>query len=171
MASRIPRLCNRKGCGALTVNGYCSARCKGVDTQHRNRQSDRLATYSPEWLRFVKYLRSLGNVICQSVDESGFRCRELVWGFHHIMPATSYPTLALTWRNVVGVCLPCHNIVEKTPDRSRFVPTLWREPMSDEPLPLMGVGAGNKVPLTVDLWTPMNRRELLMPSPIDGMGA
>jgi hypothetical protein len=159
MGDRIPRICSC-GCGGLT-NGdsYIAGHNRSSNNRRRDRQANRLPTNSTTWEKCKLYLKNVGNVFCQRVDENGYRCSELVWGFHHILPAEDYPSLATHHENLVGVCLRCHNKVEAAPERSRFVPTLYRTPMSDEPMPHILFRSGEKIPPGVELWTPENRRK------------
>jgi hypothetical protein len=56
--------------------------------------------------------------------------------------------------------MSCHNKVEANPERSRFIPTLYRAPMSGDPLPETLVAAGAKVSHEQEalLWTLANRQ-------------
>ena len=157
MSNRIPKIC-ACGCGGETKGDAYLPGHKRNSSRSRDRQANRLPTNSSQWTRFTLVLKHL-NQFCQSVDEDGYRCREVLWGFHHILPAEDYPSLAMHPENVVGVCLSCHNKAEAHPERSRFVPTLWRTPMSDEPLPQIIFKPGEKIPPGVELWTPENRRK------------
>ena len=158
MPDRIPRIC-ACGCGELTdggsyISGHNRSASRALD------KARRLPTNSTLWTKFKLTLKAHGNAVCQSIDESGYRCTHPVWGFHHIMPAEKYPDLAVHPENVVGVCLTCHNKIEAAPDRSRFVPTMYRPPMSQDPLPLILVMPGEKATKEqeTELWTPANRR-------------
>lgn len=81
--------------------------------------------------------------------------------FHHILPAEARPELAFDWRNVVGVCQGCHPRPDDA-DQGLYVPTMWRTPMSSEPLPELSVLPGQAPKQGQGLWSLAERSKALV---------
>lgn len=164
MATRPPRSCLKCGAAHTNRGWYCES-C-GPPPRERPASSDPRIHETAAWHRLRENLRAQGNVFCQHVDGDGRRCTEPVWGFHHIIEGGSRPDLILNQRNIVGLCRGHH---PKPADRDQlkggvgYVPTLWRTPMSGEPLPetICQPGAVLGMSRWHELWTAENREEEL----------
>lgn len=156
MPDRMPTKCLDPRCSNIGHYHNTGGRCP----QHRETGAERQKNrdLGPRWENFKKLLRGCGNTICQRVDVYGFRCKNPVKFFHHILDVFSRSDLQVHPENVVGVCEHCHP-TPQAQDQGRFVPTLWRTPMTDEPLPVMVAIPGQKVPPSLVLWTLANRLE------------
>lgn len=130
MADRPPRKCTYPGC--KTIGRFASAYCPDHQRQQDHERKLRHPALSNHraWESFRQYLFACGNVVCQRVVD-GRRCTRPTKIFHHLIAADSRPDLAFDWHNVVGVCASCHPRPEDK-DQGKYVPTLWRVPMSDD---------------------------------------
>ena len=155
MPNRIPKIC-ACGCGGET-NG--DTYLPGHNRKQDNGTDRKAGRNWAAWERLKDFLKSLCNVICQWVGTDGVRCTKPVYIFHHIIEVSVRPDLELNWQNVVGVCKN-HHPTPNAKDQGQFTPTLYRTPMSDEPLPLIVAAPGQKVPKDLVLWTRENRLEL-----------
>lgn len=148
-------------CGVVFTPGAqahwrCDSCYKNKGRQ-RDKETKQGNVYDHRWEKFKRVLVSLGNVVCQRVN-NGVRCNRPMAMFHHILEAQQFPQFAYDWRNVVATCKPCHPHPENQ-DQGIWVPTLWRPPMTFEPLPLPLVEPNKEVPRAVQhlLWTRDNR--------------
>jgi HNH endonuclease len=162
MANRIPRRCAFVGCHEVGVfNGpYCDDHKAQSSREHIARR--RYKIDERQWTALKDYLKGIGNVICQRVID-GERCRKGIWCFHHIVPVEVREDLAFTWENIVGLCHACHSSVEHgDPEAALYVPTLWRTPMSEEPVPNIVVMPGAMITSEQEaiLWSLSNRLAL-----------
>lgn len=156
MADRPQRLCTAPGCGEVAAPG---GRCAEHARHGVRARKEKHGFFDARWERFRQLLKAQGNVICQRVNE-GRRCIAATYFFHHILEASAFPQFAMDWRNIVGVCRSCHpRPTDK--DQGVYVPTLYRPPMSNEPLAFDVVQPGEVVPANVELWCVENRRRLL----------
>lgn len=172
MPDRPPHRCNYPGCSILIYDD--AAQCD----EHRNKiakvkQHGRggARTYSPAWKDLVAHAKACGNVVCQSVDSMGVRCRRPVWGFHHVIAVDRCHDLELDQRNIVGLCQACHNRVtfSDSEPRELYVPTVWimmgiQMQEDIELLPGMTATQAQRA----KLWSLANRSKELIPLP--GMG-
>ncbi len=103
----IGRLCS---CGRV-VHGKCEhcRKFKQASTQdYRLTPADR--GYDQEWRNLSKRFRQ-ANPLCQLCESEG---RTTVASeVHHKIPIRQRFDLRLTWSNLVSVCGPCHEILER----------------------------------------------------------
>jgi hypothetical protein len=168
LTSRPPRVCLYPGCGEtgdwVPHGGRCPKHRRGTDIARAAQGGPSLNT--PTWERMRQSLIGVGNVHCQRIGpcpgeaRPDVRCSNSVYIFHHIISRAQRPDLMYHPRNIVGVCRSCHPKPDDG-DQGRFVPTLWRTPMSDEPVPPLVCVPGEKVPAFVERWTLANRLVLL----------
>lgn len=114
MNKRAPRFCQRSGCGALVVSGYCDehkpvqaqARREGQkDYNARRSESDKL--YGTERWRKLSITFRKRHVLCVECERKGLvRHADLV---DHIKPAKAFPELFFEWGNLRALCQRCHN--------------------------------------------------------------
>lgn len=153
------RLC--ADCGKVFAPGaqahYRCDECFRKQRTNRRLETKEAGIYNVDWDRLKNHLRGCGNVICQRV-ENGVRCTRPVWAYHHILEAKDFPQFAYDWRNLVGVCRSHHPRPGEA-DQGIYIPTLYRAPMSFDPLPLPLVEPGREVPRDKQplLWTRENR--------------
>src|SRR5262249_3310742 len=137
LTDRPPRICATVGCGAIGVwdGGHCP---KHTAANRKSRKVFRhLGTAASE--RFRASVLAL-NSVCQRVGpcpgerRDGVRCTNPASIVHHLLEVEQRPDLEMDQRNVVCVCAHCH-VRFAANDQGRYVPTLWRTPMSDDPVP------------------------------------
>ena len=162
MADRVPKKCLCPGCSLL--GAWAAGRCPEHEQAARLAQNAARARRDPvprgDWEKFRKMLFAQGNLICQRVVD-GRRCKNPTTVFHHILDREHFPTLALDWRNVVGVCAGHHQRPHDI-DQGAYVPTLYAPPMSTEPRPEWQVQPGELVPRDAVLWLQAERRKVLL---------
>ena len=106
------------------------------------------------------------NTVCQRIGpcngepEWNKRCTKPGKYHHHILDAQLYPALELSPLNIVVCCASCHPRPTDT-DQGRFVPTLWRTPLTNEALPDPLVLPGQLVTRELEpkLWSMAERRQ------------
>jgi hypothetical protein len=154
--SAPPKYCIEPGCNewALAGKARCDAhqKVKRPGTKH---PTDKL--YNVQFERLKKMLVSLGNVHCQRVNQ-GERCRYLGTKWHHILEAADYPAYFYEWQNLVYCCDGCHPRPHDD-NQGVFTPTIYRAPMSSDPVPEALVQPGQMVSDSVVLWDRYNRLE------------
>ena len=97
---------------------------KGKD-QYAYRKDDPIRKlYDRRWETFKRWLRGMGNVRCQRIED-GQRCNHPVEIFHHLISprANPDPRLFLNAKNVVGVCRYHHSDILQD-DPNLYVPTV-----------------------------------------------
>jgi len=162
MPTRIPKSCLK--CGAAQTNGAYCEDCQ--PKRERPKGSDPRVHETAAWHRLRANLKAQGNTCCQWIGPDGRRCTEPTWAFHHILSAGERQDLTYNQRNVVGVCMG-HHPKPNEPDQHRggvgFVPTLWRAPMSNEPVPEAICQPGATLPMNrwSELWTVENTEAAL----------
>jgi hypothetical protein len=149
ITTRPDRICEHPGCGAQ--GQWDGSYCPDHARERKNDRTRNRGSLNADWERFRKYLMACGNVFCQRVH-MGVRCSKQAYAFHHIIESAARPDLNLDRRNVVGTCRGCHPRPTDR-DQGQWVPTLWRTPMSAEPVPSMVCAPGERVPDGVALWT------------------
>ena len=162
MADEPKVFCLEPYCPELLPYGSGS-RC----AKHRREANARRKTspwYSADGQRFRDHLKGCGNTICQRVV-NGVRCKDVARFFHHIIDQKAQPRLIFDYRNVVAVCDSHHPPdTDSEQDSYEYVPTVYRAPMTYDPLPEPVAWPGMKVPDGKSglLWTRPNRlRELV----------
>ncbi len=157
ITSRPDRKCMQPGCpniGNWKDSAYCPDHSKDYPRQKAHGLRDKW------WLKFIALHTQL-NPICQRVGpcpgepRHGHLCGKPVYYRHHLIEVEHRPDLRLDQRNVVGVCSSCH-VRPGDRDQGRYIPTRWRTPMSDEPIPDLML-PGEVVPKGVVLWTVSER--------------
>lgn len=165
-ADRAKKYCIEVGCPNQLPYGSgprCPA-CTAKSAQDHNRRPMKRMLYnSDDWKRLVTSLKSMGNSICQRVDSSTWvRCRGVTYAFHHILEAEeNNRELWYEPQNLVGVCHSCHP-KRSDEDQGMFVPTIYRQPFSLDPVPeaLAQPGSILTAEQMKQLWTKANRLEL-----------
>lgn len=161
MAARIPHRCSYPGCRELITDGPRCAEHKAQSSrEHIARRRYKIDEGS--WKLTKDVLKANGNTICQRVID-GERCRMPVWGFHHVIEVEIREDLAFHQENIVGLCKACHNTVTfGGAEEAIYVPTLWRTPMSDEPMPPITIMPGAMLTREQEemCWTLANRLAL-----------
>lgn len=149
-AQRPDRKCGKVGCTNFGhfEGGYCHDHAAANRTAKTRSHA---YLYNKRWDNLVATLSGIGNVCCQRIQADGTRCKRMRWAFHHIIGADQDVTLWYDWRNLVAVCQSCHPRPADH-DQGKFVPTLWRTPMSDEPLPQFQCMPGERPPKDLVLW-------------------
>jgi hypothetical protein len=156
LTDRPPRKCLAPGCPE--IGQFTRGRCPD-HTRANTRaklQEKRKDYLNAAWDKFRRTLLGCCNVVCQWVDRDGRRCAKATEIFHHIISVDERANLAYHHENVVGVCRS-HHPRPTDEDQGRFVPTLWRAPMSADPLPEWKVGPGESAKPGHELWTLANR--------------
>jgi hypothetical protein len=162
-ADRPKKYCIEQGCPNLISYG-AGPRCPDCEKKSasmHNRRPMKLALYNrTDWKRLREQLTSMGNSICQRVSASDWvRCRNVAYAWHHIIEAEENNSeLWYDWRNLVAVCHSCHPR-RMDEDQGAFVPTIYRTPFSNDPVPeaLGAPGAVLTAEQMAKLWTKAER--------------
>ncbi len=148
ITSRPDRKCSTPGCGNfgnyVGAGGHCPDHSKQRDRTRRD-----AGFFNATWDKFRAKLLQL-NPICQRVV-NGKRCTRPATVAHHIIELEQRKDLAYSQLNVVAVCASCHPRPADR-DQGKFVPTLWHEFMSTEPLPVDVCKPGDVPPRDLVLW-------------------
>jgi 5-methylcytosine-specific restriction endonuclease McrA len=163
MTGSINNLCITPRCPnkALPGRPRCEQHDKNYNKLRREENAQVLSLMrGRNWQRTKDYIIACGNRFCQRVDADHFRCRNVGVILHHIIPNNLAAQMGIFYdqNNLVMCCKSCHPSKDHK-DQGQFVPTVWADPGSSDPVPEPICQPGHRVKDASKLWSVRERMD------------